>query len=147
MTLEAMFNEAGKTDLPHKLVNLSLLYHLFAQLAEEVMPRSENVYVAAALYHIAGHYTEDLTVGRLADELHLNENYFSKLFKRETGMTPKQAIVTARLEKAKELLRYTDLPVGDVARSVGIDDPLYFSRAFKRYTGYTPSAYHEYTNV
>ena len=77
----------------------------------------------------------------LAERAYLNNNYFSKLFSSQVGLTPQQFLLKIRMERAKELLRYTDLTVGEVAEKVGFADALYFSRAFRRYAACSPSEF------
>lgn len=57
------------------------------------------------------------------------------------GTTPGQLIADRIILEAKRALRYSDLPVSDVAYGLGFHDPAYFSRYFLRATGSTPSAF------
>lgn len=58
--------------------------------------------------------------------------------RRGAGCSPKDYLLRIRLDRAKELLATTDLPVAAVARRVGYDDPAYFSRLFTRRVGVAP---------
>jgi AraC-like DNA-binding protein len=58
--------------------------------------------------------------------------------RRRTGRTVQEWIIERRMVEARELLAETDLPVGEVARRVGIPDAGYFSRLFSRAHGGTP---------
>ncbi|MGH2354685.1 MAG: helix-turn-helix transcriptional regulator [Chloroflexota bacterium] len=60
------------------------------------------------------------------------------LFRRETGMAPVEYLHRYRLQRARELLERTTLPVAEIAAPVGLPDPYYFSRAFKRREGVSP---------
>ncbi len=71
----------------------------------------------------------------------LNSQYFSRLFKRETGMTFTEYLTLRRIEKAKMLLKSEGLPVAVVARKVGFSDANYFSRVFARMEGIPPSEF------
>ena len=94
--------------------------------------------LAAIRSRMAEHPEEDFETHRLAREAGYTEAQFIRLFHRYFGDTPKQCLLTLRMDKAKLLLRSTDLPVSEVAFHVGYTDPLYFSRLFHRRTGYTP---------
>jgi AraC-like DNA-binding protein len=76
----------------------------------------------------------------------LNPNYFSKLFTASVGMPPSRFILKTRMEKAKKLLAFTHLSVGEIAAAVGFSDPLYFSRTFRRYAGLPPTEYRNQAN-
>ena len=136
-----LFEKTNRIDLPAKMECLSLLYDLFSLLASESTAASKNPHVCRALDYIHAHYHEDLNISQLAQMLHLNNNYFTKLFKQEMGVTPIRYIQTMRFEKAQHLLKYTHLTVTEIGRQVGIDDTLYFSRGFKAFAGCSPSEY------
>ncbi len=88
-------------------------------------------------------YAENLTVSALAEKLHLSANNLQKVFKRETGETIRQYLITVRMEKAKTLLRTTRDKVYAVGEAVGYMDPDFFTQTFFRVTGMTPQQYRE----
>ena len=139
--LKTLFNQAMKADVAGKIAGMALLYELFSCLAPRAAAPIQNSRIAEAVGYINRHYAEELSVNALAERVHLNGNYFSKLFTTQVGISPQRYIARLRMEKAKELLRYTELAVGEIAIAVGMADALYFSRAFKQYTGLSPSAY------
>lgn len=77
----------------------------------------------------------------------LNYDYVRKLFKKETGLTPHEYLVSKRMELAYALLtsgvtnRYSNYSVSQVAEACGFSEPLYFSRVFKKRFGKSPSDY------
>ena len=91
--------------------------------------------------YVDQHYAEDITRTCLTDVFFLDEDYASRLFKKETGISFKNYVIHRRIEAAKELLRTTDLPVNTVADHVGYGNYSYFSRLFKKVTGVTPIEY------
>lgn len=93
------------------------------------------------LRYIREHYTEDITLDRLAEYVELSRTYVSGLFKKETGMNLTNYITNYRIEKAKELLRDTNLKSYEVAEKVGFLDESYFSRSFKKITGESPNSF------
>ena len=69
----------------------------------------------------------------------VSPTHFSRIFRREAGMTFQQFLARTRLELASRLLADSELPIGEIALRVGFDDPAYFARFFRRQTGVTPS--------
>ena len=63
----------------------------------------------------------------------MSDSRFMKFFKQATGTTFVSYLTRVRLAKACELLRSTDLPVGEIAARVGVSDQGYFDRQFKQY--------------
>lgn len=75
------------------------------------------------------------------DAVGASEDYLSRIFHRELGITPWDYLNRYRMIRARELLRLTDDPVGSVARQVGFSDAAYFSRVFRNVCGASPSQY------
>lgn len=86
-------------------------------------------------------YMENVTVGRLAEEVYLSPNYISLIFRQETGTTVTEYVTRVRMEAAKELLKSPDLKVLEVAEMIGYENATYFSTVFKKYTGMHPQKY------
>ncbi|MEM6393915.1 MAG: AraC family transcriptional regulator [Planctomycetota bacterium] len=80
-------------------------------------------------------------IADLAQELHITAAHFSRLFKEAHGQSPQQFLIEARLDRARYLLRDTDMPVSDIADALAYPDPFTFSKQFKRFAGQSPRAY------
>ncbi|MEM6553120.1 MAG: AraC family transcriptional regulator [Planctomycetota bacterium] len=80
-------------------------------------------------------------IADLADQLGVSPAHFSRLFKQAHGQSPQQFLIEARLDRARYLLRDTDMPVSDIAQALGYPDPFTFSKQFKRFSGQPPRAY------
>ncbi|MFD1177897.1 AraC family transcriptional regulator [Paenibacillus puldeungensis] len=93
------------------------------------------------------HAIKPLTLSEIATRFNYNKDYLTRLFKLHTSMSPLEYIHGVRIEKAKELLSRTTLPVKDIAVESGFSDEKYFMRLFKRYVLMTPkqfrNAYHK----
>ncbi|MCQ2447027.1 MAG: helix-turn-helix domain-containing protein [Clostridia bacterium] len=92
------------------------------------------------LSHIAAHFSEPLSAHSLAGQFHYHPNYISAVVKEQTGLPLHQYVLRLRVRRASELLLYTDLPVEEVGRQAGFEDPAYFSQYFRRATGFLPTA-------
>jgi AraC-like DNA-binding protein len=89
------------------------------------------------------HYLTTSSVADYADMLHVTSNYLSETVRRTQGQPAGKLIRERLLLEAKRLLRYSDLPVAEIATYLNFEDPSYFGRFFKKHTGFTPSAFRE----
>lgn len=95
-----------------------------------------------ALGYIHRHAAEpDLTLADAAGHAGVTPSYLSALFRRQLGRTFTQYVTEKRLDRARQLLRSTGLPAGQVARAAGFRDSHYFSALFKESQGCSPTAY------
>lgn len=85
------------------------------------------------------HLFSDLKLDQLAKLCNLSLTSFKRKFKSIYGDSPTHYINRRRLEKAKKLLKDSDLNISEIAYMTGFQDPLYFSRLFKNKMGVTPS--------
>ena len=128
----------------NELILESLLYRFFAILMQDcrvterkTAPGSNN-YVQGAVRFIRNNYYRPIKVEQVADYIGIDRSYLYLLFRKETGMSPSEYLVTFRLTRAAELLKLTALSVESVAFSCGYQDALVFSKAFRRKYGISP---------
>ncbi|MEE0677343.1 MAG: AraC family transcriptional regulator [[Clostridium] leptum] len=86
-------------------------------------------------------FTSPITLDSLSETAYISKHYLSHLFKEQTGISPIKYLTLKRMEKACELLSETELPVSEVSKAVGYENPLYFSQVFKRIYGISPVKY------
>lgn len=98
-------------------------------------------YVNMAAEIIAASYNKKIKIQEVADRVGINRSYLTNIFKREMNMSPQEFLINFRLEKAAEMLRESEEPVGSIASSVGYTDALTFSKAFKQKYGVTPTEF------
>jgi len=97
---------------------------------------------ALCLDYIRRHYARDISLLEVADHLGLHPNYLSSLIRKETGQSFIHHLTAYRIDKAKEiLLRRPLLPLDQVSRCVGYENPRHFYKVFKKYTGMTPGSF------
>jgi YSIRK-targeted surface antigen transcriptional regulator len=82
-----------------------------------------------------------LSVSKLADMVHLNPVYLSRLFKKEMGVSLSEYIQLQKIEEAKRLMRYSDDPLAEICTSLGFSDQSYFTKVFKKFTNITPTEF------
>lgn len=97
--------------------------------------------ITEAQKYIREHVFSRLFVTEAAAHVHLSESYFTALFKKSTGITVQEYILTCKLEKAKELLMEGKLAVSEISDKLEYKDYRSFSRVFKRFSGCSPTEY------
>ncbi|MEP7343095.1 MAG: AraC family transcriptional regulator [Acidobacteriota bacterium] len=90
---------------------------------------------------IDAHLDRDLTLAELAGEADLSIYHFSRAFKQKTGLSPIQFVSQRRIERAKQLLAASELPLAEIALSVGFKNQSHFTTLFRKLTETTPSAW------
>ncbi len=95
------------------------------------------------LEYIEHHYFEDITLEALAQSASVSKSECLRCFKTTMQDTPYRYLIEYRLQRATDLLRNTDLPIGQIAQAVGFQSQSHFGKLFKERTGYTPKQYRE----
>lgn len=93
------------------------------------------------LHYLDEHYTENISLDRLAEQFFISKYYLSREFKKEFGTTIIQYVLAKKISNAKELLRYSNASIEEIARMCGIEDASYFNKVFKKMEGCTASEY------
>lgn len=127
---------------------LAILYSIYAEIIKsesaEYLPASKRAKLEGAMQFIADNFSkEELTVENAAHAAGMSESHFRRLFKSAYHLSPIKYINLMRIERAKELIRYTNESFSDIATDVGFANLYYFSRMFKKEVGCTPSEYKE----
>lgn len=132
----------GEIRLSHKINGLlTALLDDSMEHEEEDDPTSP---VAIATRFIREHYQEPISLADVAQSVHMSQYHFSRLFKRECGYSPHEYIILVRINRAKHLLKTTDLPVKLIAQNVGYRNVPTFTNAFSNRVGLSPSAFRQY---
>ena len=109
--------------------------------------RVRDFYIKEALTYIEQNFQNDISVEGIAKSCGLNRSYFGRIFKDAIGKSPKEFIMDYRMVKATELLKLTDLTIGDIGNAVGYPNQLHFSRAFKHTYGMSPREWRNKNNI
>lgn len=102
---------------------------------------TENPIVKEALNYIHKYINEDLSLEKVAHEIHVSKNHLSTLFARCTGYNFSSYVNNAKIEKSKALLKNTNNSILNIAIECGFNSQSYFCSTFKKTTGITPTDY------
>lgn len=132
-----------KADPPNDHKLSFLIHNIIGILAiPDKLP--ESSIVTKARQYIQEHFQEDINVPDIAEHVALNTFYFSKLFKKNTGVPPHQYLTNIRIKYAKSLLSETSHGLSYISRQCGYTSESHFIRAFKKSTAITPIQFRKY---
>lgn len=103
--------------------------------------QSKHILKKALTYIEENYSQESLSLNSVAGEVNVSANYFSAIFSQAMQVTFVEYVTGKRMDKAKRLLRQTQMHTGEIAMEVGYKDPHYFSFVFKKTQGCTPREY------
>jgi two-component system, response regulator YesN len=102
--------------------------------------------IRKAIAYIDQHLKDELTLKDVASHVHLNPSYLSVLFKEQANLNFSEYVTRRRIQRAKELVISTNLPINEIADEVGYKTSKYFIKIFKEIEGMTPSTYRKANN-
>ena len=108
---------------------------------ESVTVSRKRLELATVKEYLDGHYTDKISLDDLEEHFFINKFYLSKIFKETYGTTVNNYLISKRITRAKQLLRFTDLTVDEIGAAVGMADANYFSRMFRKVEGISPREY------
>ena len=94
--------------------------------------------IVLCMDYIYSHIHYRITLEELADYLSLSPSYLSRLFKKEVGISISSYITNTKIEKAKNLLQYSEYSISDIANYLAFSSQSHFIQVFQKRTGYTP---------
>lgn len=109
--------------------------------AEERVEAISEEKIQQAAKYISDHYSQNLTLAEVAGQAYMSQTYFSKKFKKVTGLNFREYLLSVRIRAADELMLQSDLSVGEVAGICGFSDANYFGDVFKKIKGISPMKY------
>lgn len=120
-----------------KIMEACTSYILYKEL---ITPENSKLLESAREY-IDAHLSEDISVEMLCTELRIGRTKLYELFRKELHMGVSKHILKRRMHRAKKLIRTTDLPISEIAATIGFSDYNYFGKVFKRLYGRSPRSY------
>jgi len=146
--VKGMLN-ASKLTYANDLKREGYLFMFLAALINESNANEQHntydypyqTYVEHALEFIDNYYDKDIKVNDIANYIGIDRSYLTNIFKKIMHVSPHQYLINYRLEKARNLIKKTNLSISEVSERIGYSDPLYFSKLFKKYYNISPTEF------
>lgn len=116
---------------------------LAGRVAEKLNRSGSSSYIERAQDYIRKHYREKIYLDEVAETLGISEGYLSRLFRKETGECFQDQVNKERVERAKNMLLYSDYSLTQIAEYVNFPNQSYFGKMFKKYKNMTPKAFRD----
>ena len=121
----------------------SLIVYATLERKHEIV---ENIYLSNMKKYISDNWNKKITVADVTNAAGLSKSYGAAFFKENIGMPMMNYIIRVRIEKACEMLKYSDDMIYEIAENTGFNDLYHFSNAFKKNVGMSPTKYREEEN-
>ncbi len=145
-TLRRIISLHRKKDVHRERITNSLIVTMLTELVLLGMPGDSFSHNMPGFIHeiknkLNLEYDSRITLDHLAEEFNISKFHMAKEFKKHTGTTINEYLIDQRISHAKELLKYSDLPVSDIAYGCGMNNVSHFINLFKDREGVTPSVF------
>lgn len=110
---------------------------------ERYTKNEKDLSINASIEYINNNLGKDVRLEKVASICNLSPCYFSKIFKKEVGINFISYVNDKKINKAKEILETTNIPITNISIDLGFEDCGYFIRVFKKSQGVTPKKYRE----
>jgi AraC family transcriptional regulator len=142
---EGSQGDAMVGDLLVNAICIRLARHFSVSQADVPAPRGglPAARLKRVIEFIDANLDKNIRLGTLADTADMSLYYFATLFRQSLGVSPHQYIIGRRVERAKQLLRHTNLSLLDVSLALGFEHQNNFARTFRRVMGLSPRTYRD----
>lgn len=120
---------------------LAMLSELFNITPFEAAPKYDSNILKHIITYCSQNYTQDLSLQKIADDLHVSKYYISHLFGKKLKVNFSDYINTLRVKRACDLLSREDMSIIDISFAVGYNSTRSFNRCFKNICGISPKEY------
>jgi len=121
----------------HDLMCMDICHQMSIVKSTQILSKP----IVLCIDYIYSHIHYRITIAELAEYLKLSESYLSKLFKKEMGIPLSTYITNIKIEKAKNLLQFSDYSIVDIANYLAFSSQSHFIQVFQKQTGLTPHKY------
>ena len=140
-----MISELQRCQEDYEEILTLLMRHLLISIHRDLLKdrKTSDVYLDnemdIATQYFNDNYNTDINIEEYAQSRGMSTCWFIRNFKKFTGTTPMQYIMSIRISNAQSLLETTQYSISEISRIVGYANPLYFSRLFHKQKGFAPS--------
>lgn len=133
-------NDLRRHGLLCQFIALAMESHNRSSTGHRNVEYSPESYVDHALDFIWNNYA-NIKVADISNYIGINRSYFTNIFKQRVGISPGKYLNCIKIRESAQLLASSNLPIQEIARRIGYDNPLTFSKMFKRAYGVSPKHY------
>lgn len=123
----------------HELLNELILQKYRLDFIDSEIPE----HVFQIKNYLDEHFKNSISLGSLENLFHINKFQITRDFSKFMGLPPIEYQISNKISYSKDLLRYSNLSIAEIAFEVGIDNTAYFSRLFKSKVGISPKKYRQ----
>lgn len=132
-----------KSDLEIKELHYKMVVYFTKKMREVKQKNLYSKAVIISLDYVYDHLQEKITLTDVAAYLSLTPQYFSRLFRKETGITFSNYIVRKRIEAAQNMLKYSNYTASEISSYLCFSSQSHFVHCFRRQVGMTPKVYRD----
>ncbi len=143
--IRAIFEEMQNKNTYYRECVGGLAYTLLYEIARfngrgnaQSCGKNNSLQLENAIEYVERNYPNNFKIADLANECHMSETHFRRVFQEKMNMTPVEYVNFVRVKKACELIDKTDISMEDVVEKVGFITPSTFNRNFRRIIGTSP---------
>lgn len=138
LSLESIAKFKTMEQLKNWLINV--ICGMNELMLKQNLPEKRDV-VKEVQEYINRNFNQEISLADISEKFFINPYYFSQLFKKRTGETYQNYLTGVRIDRAKKLLKETDLKIYEICEMVGYADVNHFNRVFEKREGIKPSSY------
>lgn len=137
-TIEAIYHLAKHAEIEYTLLVKESQTATTIHTQEN---RYMHPYVIQGQQYIYANLHRNLMVTDVATVVNVHPNYFSRIFKQDTGLTVQELVTQQKIRYAEQLLVASTKTISEISTNIGYNSQSYFTKVFRNVTGYTPHAY------
>ncbi|WP_078408605.1 response regulator [Priestia abyssalis] len=139
--IDLFFDQQGTFQLEQYTNRKKREIALFLKIVKRHSPQKNKNVIAEIEQYLQANFNRDVKLQEIADRFYLSREYISRKFKQEFNENISDYLVKIRMNKAKSLLKNSQLKIYEIANMIGYQDDKYFRKVFKKIEGITPNEY------